>query len=554
MPLVTQDAFQRAVDNISSWGDTDVFPFPIENHVLHDKADEVVGLLTTISADLEGELARNPPINHSALAPLGYNGFRWATQIDPIWNACFLGTVLSMAEQIEAARIPESQEIIFSHRLRVPAPTATKSATSTESATSPAANESLFDREGWSKFQEKSRELASESEFVVAVDIADFYSRIYHHRLENQLKYLEPSGGRARHIMQMIGAFSGNVSYGLPVGGPAARILSELLLSQTDRLIQTQLSHIRFVRYADDFRFFAASLEEAYGAVGYLSEKLQRNEGLSLQRHKTRILTSSEFLSTLRPEDPRSGSAAKFLSLHLYYDPYSQTAEEDYERLQSQLDEFDVLGLLRAELIKGRVDISLTRRLVGVLKLMDPVSMEQAVISLLDNLEILTPVVPHVMRAIRENVAMLSPEAQEIVVGRIRGLIESGDHIAQVDVNLSYMIRVLAQSRSQASEELFIKLFPGPHGYAQNPAPNIQRDIILALSRWEANYWLHDQKQHFTTMHSWARRAFIVGSFVMGDEGAHWRQAMKNVFTPFERVISGWTADRKQSGTWEIPL
>jgi hypothetical protein len=150
---------------------------------------------------------------------------------------------LSMAEQIEAVRVPEDQEIIFSHRLR---PTSAPPKTPTD-------NESLFDREGWSKFQEKSRELADESQYVVAVDIADFYSRVYHHRLENQLKYLEPGGGRTRHIMQMLGAFSGNVSCGLPIGGPAARILSELLLSPTDRLIQTQLSHVRFVRYADDF-------------------------------------------------------------------------------------------------------------------------------------------------------------------------------------------------------------------------------------------------------------------------------------------------------------
>jgi hypothetical protein len=180
--------------------------------------------------------------------------------------------------------------------------------------------------------------------------------------------------------------------------------------------------------------------------------------------------------------------------------------------------------------------------------------MEQAVISLVDNLEILTPVVPHVMRAIRDNIGMLSPLAQEGLTSRIRALIESNHHIAQVDVNLSYMIRVLAQSKSRESEELLIRLFPGPHGYSQAPAPNIQRDIVLALSRWEANYWLHDQKQHFTTMHSWVRRAFIIGSFVMGDEGAHWRQGMKNAFRPFERLVSSWTADRKQSGTWEIPL
>jgi len=544
MTLVPREFFARATANIAAWGDTDVFPLPLENHVFHDKAPEAVDLLESMSSDIQSELSTNPPINHSALTPLGYTGFRWATQLDPIWNACFLGTVLSMAGNIEAVRIPEVEEVVFSHRYR-----------ETDPSDAAGTSTSLFDREGWSKFQEKSRSLAEDSTYVVTLDIADFYGRIYHHRLENQLRYVLPSGDqRVKNVMDMLMSFGGGVSYGLPVGGPAARILSELVLNSVDRLVRSQFANVRFVRYADDFRFFASSLEEAYSAIGYLSEKLQRNEGLALQRHKTRILTSSEFVSTLRPDEPRPGSAAKFLGLSLYFDPYSATADQDYEVLQDQLDEFDVLGLLRTELSKGRVDISLTRRLIGALKLMDSRVMQQAIFSLLDNLEVLTPVVPHVMRAIRDNVSSLDETAQAEVQVRVRNLITSNHQIAQVDVNLSYIVRVLAQFKCQENEDLLIRMFPGPHGYAQAPSPGIQHDIMLALGRWEANYWLHDQKQHFSTMHSWVKRAFIVSSFVMGDAGSHWRKGTRRTFSPFERLLSDWTADRKQSGSWEIPL
>jgi hypothetical protein len=543
VPLIDQAYFRRAVHNIATWGDTDVFPFPVENHVFHDKTEATVSLLSTMCRDFDSTLTQQPPINYSALSPVGYNGFRWATQIDPLWNAYFLGAVLSLAGQIEERRVSESEGIVFSHRYRP-----------VEDSQAGDADQSLFDREGWSKFQETSRELASAVEYVVAVDVADFYGRIYHHRLENQLRYIDTGGGLTQQIMHILGAFSNGVSYGLPVGGPAARILSEVLLDAVDQLILSQLQGIRFIRYADDYRFFVDNMEDAYRVIGYLSEKLQRNEGLSLQRSKTRIMTAAEYQSTLRPDDPRPGSAAKFLSLHLHFDPYSPNAVEDYEQLQDQLDEFDVLGLLRSELIKGRVDIALTRRLIDALKLMPETPKEQALLSLLDNLEVLAPVIPHVMRAVRANLSSVSKPAQLEIHRRVRDLVTSKDHLAQVDVNLSYMVRVLAERKSPENERLLIALYPGPHGYSQAAAPDIQRDIVLTLAKWGANYWLHDIKNQFATSHSWVRRAFIIASYCMGDEGSHWRTAVKRNLTDFERLVLTWASEKTQDRGWVIPI
>jgi len=39
MPLLHPDVVRRAVDNVATWGDTDVFPLPIENHVMHDHGE-----------------------------------------------------------------------------------------------------------------------------------------------------------------------------------------------------------------------------------------------------------------------------------------------------------------------------------------------------------------------------------------------------------------------------------------------------------------------------------------------------------------------------------
>jgi hypothetical protein len=536
VPLVDDKYFDLAVRNIARFGDTDVFPLPFENHVLHDFKEEIVAILQDMSANFDDRWIGSGPVLHSALSPLGYNGFRWATQIEPIWNAFYLGTVLSLAEEIEKKRVAPSENVVFSHRLAL------------------GEGDDLFDRDGWLKYQVQSSALAEGHQYVVAVDIANFYARVYHHRIENGLKYIDSGGERARQITRLLGSFSQNVSYGLPVGGPASRILSELVLNPVDQVLLVQDPPFRFVRYADDFRFFVDSVEDAHRVIALLSEKLQRNEGLSLQRSKTRIMTATEFLSSMRPQNPHPGSAEKFLSLHLHYDPYSPTAEEDYDNLKYQLSEFDVLELLRAELVKGRVDQALTRKLIQALKHMPEDVKEQALVSLLENLDTLAPVIPQVMRAIRENVGDVPEQRQDKIHEFIRELISSAHYIAQVETNLAYMVRVLAQRPSPENGQMLMRLYGRGHGYTGSPSPEIQREIVLTLGKWEAHHWLHDLRSQYPTMHGWVKRAFYVSSYALGDEGSHWRRSIKKSLGPFDQVVAEWAAAKVQQSGWEIPV
>ena len=536
MPLISDETFKRAIRNIATTGDTDVFPWPFENHLMYDRPDDVCALLQVVSADFANQMTTSPPITHSALAQIGYNGFRWATQIDPMWNAYFLAVVLSPAAEIESVRIPVEEEVVFSHRY------------------DPSDADHLFTRDGWTKFRDESLRLTTQFPYVVSVDIADFYRRVYHHRIENELKYVDGAGHRAHQVMTLLKSFSQGVSYGLPIGGPASRLLSELVLNALDQTILTQLEGVRFVRYADDYRFFVQDQEQAYRAIGFMSERLNRNEGMTLQRSKTRIMSAAEFGEATFPGDPRPGSAEKFLSLHLYYDPYSPTAEEDYEQLRGQLEEFDVLGLLRAELFKGRIDAGLTRKLMGAIKLMDQTPKEQAIRSMLENLDTLAPIIPNVLRVVRENLADIGEEARAELFETLRQLIEAGHHLAQVDVNLAYMIRVLAADESRETTTLLARLYQRRHGYSDGPAPNIQRDIVVALARRDLTWWLHDIKSHFPTMHSWVQRSFMVSSFTLGDAGSHWRQGNRRAFSEFDKLLIKWVEERRSDEGWKLPL
>lgn len=111
-----REYFERAIANIIKHGDTDIFPYPIENLIFYDKKQETIDLLLELNKDFANNLASYPPSNNSALAPVGYTGFRWATRIDPIWNAYFLGLVISIADKIEEARIAKSDNTVFSYR------------------------------------------------------------------------------------------------------------------------------------------------------------------------------------------------------------------------------------------------------------------------------------------------------------------------------------------------------------------------------------------------------------------------------------------------------
>jgi hypothetical protein len=59
--LQARDAFALAVRNIARWGDTDVFPFPLENHIIYDQQGEVISLLEKMSQNQQAAISETPP-------------------------------------------------------------------------------------------------------------------------------------------------------------------------------------------------------------------------------------------------------------------------------------------------------------------------------------------------------------------------------------------------------------------------------------------------------------------------------------------------------------
>jgi hypothetical protein len=531
-----REAFRKAVENITTYGDTDVFPFPLENHMFFDRRDDVVELLLNIHQNVNGALQSYPPLTESMLTAVGYNGFRWATQIDPLWNAYFLGLVISIGDRIEAARLDASKETVFSYRFKWD---------ETE--------KTIFDKAyGWVGFQKKSVEKARVRKYVLACDISDFYPRIYHHRLDNALRKATGNSYVCQHIMDLLMQFSKGVSYGLPVGGPAARLLSELLLNRVDRLLFS--SGIEFCRFADDYHIFADSAEDAYRILVFVSEKLLDNEGMLLQKAKTRVMSSGEFLGTSEfavenePETTEEAEGRAFLRLRLHYDPYSQTAVEDYESLKEQLSHFDVIGMLAREMRKSRIHQTLAKKLVSSVKHLDDPQRDAALVSLVENLPTLYPIFPSIMLVVKSLIALIAPATRELAFARVRELLRSGSHIALVPTHLAYAVRLLAHDNSDETDEILSRVYRETNNTA------IRRDIILAMARRNADYWVSDVTKSFATVTHWERGALIVASFILADEGRHWRKSLKGSLTPLQALTKEWAATKFNGKMWEIPV
>src|SRR5690606_658850 len=144
-----------------------------------------------------------------------------------------LGAVIEIAPRIEDARLPSRGFEAFSHRFyvgddgRIFAPDRTYKA--------------------WLTAQLDWLSRNPNVAMVVSTDIADFYSRINFHRLENTLNEIAPGHGAVRYIKKQLQVIRAKQSFGLPVGGVAARLLAELALHDTDKMLAD--SGIAFTRF-----------------------------------------------------------------------------------------------------------------------------------------------------------------------------------------------------------------------------------------------------------------------------------------------------------------
>jgi reverse transcriptase-like protein len=348
---VSQSSLELAVRHLARYGDTDIFPHLPELAFLTDEEKAVVQELAKLDLD-----SYMPAGAIEALAPKARYSFRIAHQLSALDTLLLLACVIEIGDKIEGKRQPVPQIRSFSYRF------------SPDSSVG-----QLFRKDrtykDWLHGQLNLLSGNPKITHVLSTDISDYYSRINFHRLDNLLDEVASKHGASRFIKKHISVIRAKQSFGLPVGGSAARLLAELALADTDQALRDQ--GLRTTRFVDDFRIFLTANYHPYDALGFLAEQLGINEGLSLNSAKTEVIERDAYIVYLETatsdlEEEAEGVALDALTTGLYFD--DEPDPDDLEKLKG----LNLVEMLRNEIEGDHWDVGRIKVLFRALKIAKP--------------------------------------------------------------------------------------------------------------------------------------------------------------------------------------
>jgi hypothetical protein len=346
---LSEVSLTTALRHLVRYGDTDIFPHLPELKFFADEEEKVIAELKTLDLD-----SYHPNGAIECLAPKSRLGFRIAHQLLALDNLLMLACAVEVGSLIEAKRLPAEGLESFSYRF------------------SADEHGGIFDAghtyKDWLVGQKEYLQ-NNHCQIVVSTDISDFYARVNFHRLDNLLDDVAGNHGAARFLKKQIKIIRAKQSFGLPVGGAAARILAELSLMDTDRALQDR--GFFATRFVDDFRIFLGANEDAYDALGFLAEQLAINEGLSLNVAKTAVTTRDEYVSKLNEMttevmDEAQGVALEKLTSEIYFD--ESPDPDDVAKLR----DVNLVGFLAEEVSKEAWDMGRIKVLFRALRIIRP--------------------------------------------------------------------------------------------------------------------------------------------------------------------------------------
>ncbi|HKZ82866.1 MAG TPA: RNA-directed DNA polymerase [Anaerolineae bacterium] len=516
MTTLSSKSIEWAIEHLVRHCDTDIFPKAFEFEAINYCRDEV-----TRSLSKQDICQWQTRAFRRCLVPKQRYGFRLATQLDPLDMLFYLALCFEVGEQIEKSRFPAKVKLAFSYRF---APDSS--------------DYLLFDRNiGYADFQEHSGELAKKHSYVVLADIADFYPRIYLHRLENALSVaVKSTPTHAKAIVQLIKGWNQNVSYGIPVGNNSSRLLAELVIDDVDRTLFAE--NVTFTRFVDDYRIFCHSKQQAYQCLARLANILYETHGLTLQSQKTKILPAANFVNEVLETEERKeieSLAAGFdeiidaLGLN---NPYEMI---DYDLLspdvKAQIDGLNLEGLLDKQMEADDIDISMTKFLINRLGQLQRLAPLRKLIIETDKLY---PVFPEVIRYLARLVDIIEPD-RRVKIGKYLLDRLKSSVISHLEFHRMQIMSLFAGSNKWGNADKLA-------GYYNVASDNwFRRTLLIAIGRSEQHYWLRAKKSEMDQMPIWERRAFIyAASCFPKDERENYYRAVSPRLDNLERYVVAW--------------
>lgn len=366
MPFNLTDAeLERAKAAIEHHGYGVFFPPPPEWEVVRANWVAIRDAIT--KDDLDQYKPREPLRTY---APKSRINLRPVALLHPHDVLIYTALTLILRDDIENARDPATKKRVFSHRSKASEPNVLY-------RPSAPAHESY-------RARQRVRALLTSCKVVAVTDVADFFPRIYQHRLENILKTVastqratDAANTLARRFLLHV---ANRDSYGLPVGPLASSVLAEAILIDVDLALSD--AGFDFVRWFDDYSFFCRSDAEAQRALFFVAEWLHQHHGLALNSAKTKILSKASFLRGIaKSYEQRIKDRTAALS-HFWdnqVDDYTGTPVHLTPEERTEFESLDLAQILREALDKPRgVDYEMAAFLLGRLSAASVFSRVQA--------------------------------------------------------------------------------------------------------------------------------------------------------------------------------
>jgi hypothetical protein len=525
--------FQRAASDVGQNGDNDTLPFDIDIKFINEKTNEIAEIAHTFyerlqalpEDELRGKVRSLEVFFERILVPAGPAGFRISTKIHPFWQVYLNGVAVAIAEANEPLR----HESACSYRY---VGTGSK----------------LFDQDkSWRNFREqciRDCEAHDANPVVVQTDITSFYEHIYHHRIKSLIEDLFPQApGLALQVDRFLGKLSNGRSFGLPVGSQFSRVLAELLLTEVDEMLSD--TGIQCRRYVDDFILISESQQHAYRSLAKLSHILA-DYGLTLNRTKTTFLSGKHFIDYVRTQlgDDEDNSSA-LREIDLYFDPYSDNPEDDYESLRETVVSLNVQDLLGLELKKAQPDSFVIAQIGRTLKLHEPRVALQLIQTLLSprNLNGFRASLATIMRGIS---SVRSDETFSEIFTEIDTALDSipgsTGHLLAADANCLHYLRALRFVKTQSRGRFVRDL------YFSTQSSTVRRACLDCWRNWQDRASFISARNGWSTMDAGQQRMLWLAAGDFGEDGANFRLQERRAAIESWRLGLELAADNLQFG------
>ncbi|MFB5270011.1 RNA-directed DNA polymerase [Paenibacillus enshidis] len=508
-----EESIRWAINHLIKEKDTDLFPSPKEIYVFDKHKEAVIKRLK----DLDISQHKFSPSRRFVI-PKEELSYRVATQLDPIDSLLLAAITYEFGSKIEHRRRRVSEDTVFSYRFN------------------PLENGIFYSNESsWNDFWKACLQKSEIKKYVVQMDISDFYNQIYHHTMENQLTESGLPNQVTKFIIRLLEHLTMTVSRGIPIGPHSSHLLAESTLIPIDDSLSVR--GVDFCRYADDIFVFCNTEKEAKIAIYNMAGILDKQQRLILQKQKTKILTTEDFIpycEQMLNDNPMNENEDKMIKVLKKYTAGLYQAF-NYRRLND--DEIDCFSAENIEeLIEEYLEIDDPdfKKIRWFYRRLSQLGIPTGIEFTIKNINRLMPAISDICHYLIS--ASEYFEDDFLVLGdNLMKILED----PLINANEYFYIAIVNLFASNSNLNHLTKLLE----LFQNSAPEIKRKIIFAAYEAKASSWIRELKESYSGLDPWSRRALLIAcSILPEDEKEHYLKHIKKTHTlsVTEEILIEW--------------